>query len=174
MANETVVQLSDDFAYNGVLSPDVIFKPSVGTPALTDLFGTIIPNIKYKTQLNLSPVLNKIVKAAGGSSASCALPVSDGVQFSNREISVDGMGFRIPWCKDDFENAANQHLGQLYLKNGLEGYEPSSEIEGWIDQLLENGLRRDTFRIASFGDTASASADYNQTDGLWKTVIAGQ
>ena len=173
MANETSIKLSNDFTYNGVLSNDVLFKPSVGTLALSDIVGQTIPGIQYKTQLNLSPILSNIVKKAGGASADCTLPVSDGVRFSNREIEVNQMGFRIPWCRDEFENALNVHLAQEYMKTGIESYDPSAQILSWSDRVIEDALRRDVFRIFSFGDTASGSANYDQMDGYWNKIIAG-
>lgn len=44
--------LGEDFnyQYNGTLLTEVMFKPSVGTPALTD-FARIIPGSQFKIQI---------------------------------------------------------------------------------------------------------------------------
>ena len=51
-----------DYTYNGKLSKDVLFCPSIDTPAISDFFK-IFPQNKYKVQIPLLLPLSKIIKA---------------------------------------------------------------------------------------------------------------
>ena len=50
-----------NYTYNGKLSTEVLFKPTVGTPAVSDFF-TIYPQLKYGTKIPLLLPLEKVVK----------------------------------------------------------------------------------------------------------------
>ena len=51
---DSIVGVNFDYTYNGVLSTDVLFKPTVNTPAISDLM-TIRQFARYKEQI---PLLN--------------------------------------------------------------------------------------------------------------------
>lgn len=158
-----------DYTYNGKLGTDVMFKPTVGTPALSDFF-TIRQAFKYKEQIALMPSLSKIVKAY----SACTRTFTDGIDMTNTTLTLAPLEVNMQWCKDDFESlAVGNVMSEQYLKDGIEEFDPSgTQIQRWIDELINDGMRRDTFRIFSFGDTNDADANWNQLDGLWTQLIA--
>jgi hypothetical protein len=79
------------------------------------------------------------------------------------------------WCKDDFTDqltGSYNVLAQDWLKTGIASFDPAgTPIDSMITKLLKDSLRRDIWRRISFGDTTSSSADWNQIDGLWQSLI---
>jgi hypothetical protein len=165
---ESIVGVDFNYTYNGVLSTEVLFKPSVETPAISEFF-TIYPGQKYKRQIPLLLPLEKIVKAY----TSCARTFTDGINITNTTLELSQLQVNMEWCKDDFEGAVGNNLSEEWLRSGVQEFDPSgTQIQRIIDQLVIDALRRDNFRIFSFGDTNDASEDYNQLDGLWTKLIA--
>lgn len=167
---DSIVGVNFDYTYNGVLSSDVLFKPSVGVPAISDLM-TIRQFAKYKERIPLLAPLEKHVKAYSG----CGRTFTDGVDITSQTLELKELELNMKWCKDDFEQILNvgNHLAEQMLKDGIDEFDPSgTQIQSIIDELVNDTLRRDTFRIISFGDTSSANEDYNQLDGLLTKLIS--
>ncbi|NRA91229.1 MAG: hypothetical protein HRU26_00850 [Psychroserpens sp.] len=167
---DSIVGVEFDYTYNGVLSQDVLFKPSVATPAIGDLM-TIRQFARYQERIPLVAPLEKQVKAY----ADCGRSFTDGVDITNQTLSLTPLELNMEWCKDDFEQTllVGNNLAEEMLRNGVEEFNPSgTQIQTIIDELVSNVMRRDTFRIFSFADTSYASADYNQLDGMWPQLIA--
>jgi hypothetical protein len=157
-----------DYTYNGKLSTEVLFCPSIDTPAISDFFK-IFPQNKYKVQIPLLLPLSKIVKAY----TSCARTFTDGIDITNTTLELAQLEINMEWCKDDFEGTVGNILAEDWLKSGVDEFDPSgTQIQKVIDQHVSDAARRDTFRIFSFGDTNDADADWNQLDGLWTKLIA--
>lgn len=165
---QSEVGVDFDYTYNGRLSTEVLFKPTVGTPAVSDFF-TIYPQLKYQTKIPLLLPLEKVVKKY----TSCARTFTDGMDITNTSLTLSQMEVNLEWCKDDFEGMVGNILSEEWLRSGVEEFNPEgTQIQRVIDQHVEDAVRRDNWRIFSFGDTGSGSADYDQLDGLWTTLIA--
>jgi hypothetical protein len=167
---DSIVGVNFDYTYNGVLSRDVLFKPTVSTPAIGDLM-TVRQFARYKERLPLVASLEKHVKAY----ANCGRTFTDGIDITNATLELTPLELNMEWCKDDFEQTllVGNNLAEEFLRNGIEEFNPDgTQIKAIIDQLVEDTMRRDTFRIFSFADTNDADADYNQLDGLWTKLIA--
>lgn len=165
---ESEVGVNFDYTYNGKLSTEVLFRPSIDTPAIGDFF-TIFPQLKYSQKVNLLLPLEKVVKAY----TSCGRTFTDGIDITNTTLTLTQLEINMEWCKDDFEGLVGNVLAEEWLRTGVGEFDPSgTEIQKIIDQHVSDAARRDTFRIFSFGDTNDADADWNQLDGLWPTLIA--
>jgi len=165
---EIEVGVDFNYTYNGKLSTDVLFCPSINTPAISDLF-TIFPKLKYKQQIALLLPLTKIIKAY----TSCARTFTDGIDITNTTLDLKELEINMEWCKDDFEGLVGNVLAEEWLRSGVEEFNPEgTRIQQIIDEHVSDGARRDTFRILSFGDLLDADADWNQMDGLWTQLIA--
>lgn len=167
---DSIVGVEFDYTYNGILSKDVLFKPTVSTPAIGDLM-TIRQFARYKEQLPLLTPLMKQVKAY----SSCGRSFTDGVDITNTTLELTPLELNMEWCKDDFEQTllVGNNLAEEMLRDGIEEFDPTgTQIQTIIDELVNDVMRRDTFRIFSFGDSADGNADYNQLDGMWTQLIA--
>lgn len=164
----SAVGVEFDYTYNGVLSTDVLFKPTVNTPAISDLM-TIRQFARYKEQIPLLNSLSKQIKKY----SSCDRSFTDGIDITNTTLELTALELNMEWCKDDFEQTlAGNILSEEMLRNGVEEFDPSgTEIQRIIDELVNDVMRRDTFRIFCFGDTSDGDADWNQLDGLWTQLI---
>jgi hypothetical protein len=157
-----------DYTYNGNLLTEVFFKPSVGTPQLDSIFR-ILPGSKYKIQAPLGPVLSKIVKAG----TDCTRTAAGSVNLTNQTIELSPLKMFVEECAEEFETATGNILAEEWLKSGVDVNDISgTQLEATINTMLEDALRRDVFRIVSFGDTSDADNDFNQLEGLWAQLIA--
>lgn len=165
---ESEVGVNFDYTYNGKLSTEVLFCPSINTPAISDLF-VIYPQLKYKQQISILLPLEKVIKKY----TSCARTFTDGIDITNTTLSLTQLEINMEWCKDDFEGLVGNILAEEWLRTGTEEFDPSgTEIQRIIDEHVQDAARRDTFRVFSFGDTLDADADWNQLDGMWTKLIA--
>lgn len=168
---DSIVSVNFDYTYNGVLSKDVLFKPTIGTPAISN-FMTIRQLAKYKEQIPLLNGLDKQVKAY----ASCDREFTTGNDIVNTTLELTELDLNMSWCKDDFVGLlmTGNNLAEEMLKDGIEEFNPTgTQIQSIIDAQVNDVLRRDSFRILSFGDTTSPSEDFNALDGQWKRLIDG-
>ena len=159
-----IVSTNFNYEYDGKLSTDLIFCPSVKTPKIEQLF-TVRTGIKCKEQIALTGYLSKIVKAYSNCDRTLT---GTGIDWENRTLEVSELEFWIEQCKDTFECTI---MGEL-IPDGVESFELGTKIRGWITDLIKDSLARDNFRILSFGDTTALSTDYNQLNGLWATLMA--
>lgn len=167
----SIVETNFSYTWNGVLTTDLFYTPSIGTPALSDLF-TIDTGSKDKKRYNIVPSISNVQKPYTG----CDQPVTGTTaNITNKTIQLKPFQMYEGWCKDDFTDQLTgsfNYLAQEWLKSGNESFDPAgTPIDRMIMDLLKDALRRDTFRRASFGDISSSSANYNQIDGLVTTLI---
>ena len=167
MAN--ILDENFNYDYNGTLLTEIFYKPTVGTPQLGDLMR-IIPGSQFRIQATLSNPISKIVKVGKGCGRT---ETGDGFELTNQTIELDPMKMFVTECAEDFEGQLGNWIAEEALRSGIDRNDISgTQLETIIDTLLQDALRRDTFRIASFGDKTSGSTDYDQTDGLWTKLIA--
>jgi hypothetical protein len=152
-----------DFVYPGKYSMDEIYKPSVDVPEITQLF-TVRQGIKSGQQIPVVGILENIVKAY----VTCGDSPVGTAEITNCKIEVSELKVHFQQCKDDFE----AHFLEDWLDDGLAGRELSAKLRSVINQLVLSAMRRDNFRILSFGDVTSLNTKYNQLDGLWTQAIA--
>jgi hypothetical protein len=166
----TALTVNFAYTYPGILTNEVSFKPTEDTPALSDLF-TIDQGISYRKRYNLLTQMDKILKPYGG----CARVFNGAKAITDTWVETKEFEIGLEWCKDDFTQqlaSAYNHLAQEYLKTGNESFNPeSTPVSTILNQLIEDALRRDTFRRVSFGAQDSSSADWNTIDGLWTRLI---
>lgn len=165
-----IINPNYSYTYDGNLNTEVFIKPAVLHPDILQIFR-VIPGIKYKQQLNIGFPLGKTVKGAQG----CGdLSVTgDAVEIQNRELEVCRLEMYLEQCSDTFEATI---LGEL-LRSGVDAANlTGTQLGAIINGLIIDSLRREVFRIFSFGDTTSPAgpADYyNVCDGLWTRMFDG-
>lgn len=165
-----ILNTNFSYTYNGTLLSEVMYKPSVETPSLSDLFR-IIPGSDQKIQIPTVGIMEKVLKAGGNC---VTTDTGSGINIENQTVTVDKIRMRLTQCAEDFEGSVGSILSEQWLKDGVDINDISgTELQRTIDRLLEDAIRRDLFRLASFGDKADADTDYNFVDGLWKVLIAG-
>lgn len=167
----SILETNLNYTWNGILSTDLFFKPTLGSPALSDIF-TIDLGAADKKRYHIAPTANKVLKPYSG----CDQAVTgSSYNITSKLIQLKPFQMYESWCKDDFTDQLSGSynvLAQEWLKTGTDSFDPAgTPIDRMIMQILKDGLRRDIFRRVSFGDTTSSSADWNQIDGLWQSLI---
>jgi hypothetical protein len=156
-----------NYTYNGLETLEVLVKPTIQTPDFLRLF-TLKQGVRSKAQLFLGLPLQKIIKLA----QSCN-PTSSGAisEIVNRTIEVAELDFNLEQCADVFDDLIFEEWQKALSidKNDLLG----TEVEALLRNIVSDGMRRDLFRIFSFGDITSGNANYNQLDGMWTRLLDG-
>lgn len=166
----SALETNFDYTYPGILTTEVFFKPTEDSPALADL-AIIDQGISFKKQYNVLPSLSKVLKPYDG----CSRSFSGSQDITNVTLETKEFEVGLEWCKDDFTNyltGAYNNLAQEMLKSGNASFDISgTPVSSMISQLVEDAVRRDVFRRICFGDTGSASADWDTIDGIWTQLI---
>lgn len=167
----SILETNLSYTWNGILATELFFKPTLSSPALSDLF-TIDLGATDTKRYHIAPTASKILKPYTG----CAQAVTGtSLDVTDKKIQLKPFEMYEGFCKDDFTNQLSGSynvLAQEWLKTGVDSFDPAgTPIDRMIVQLLKDGLRRDIFRRVSFGDTTSPSADWNQIDGAWQSWI---
>jgi ATP-dependent protease ClpP protease subunit len=167
----SILETNLNYSWNGVLSTDLFFKPTIGSPALADIF-TLDLGAADKKRYHISPVMNKVLKPYTG----CGQAVTgSSFDITSKAIQLKPFEMYEGWCKDDFTDqlvGSYNVLAQEWLKTGTESFDPAgTPVDRMIIKLLKDALRRDIFRRVSFADKDSSNADWNQFDGFWPNLI---
>lgn len=161
--NATSYSYSPSYTYPGNLPTELYRKPSILTPALSEMFS-IRPGIRTDEYLVLVGQLEKLLKASTG----CNPTYSTSGSFSDRKISVGKFEANLSWCKSDFIATASALTNDpSFVADGLDGYDVTAKVRSvWMDEMID-AIRRDIWRISLFGNDTAASADYNVIEGLF-------
>lgn len=168
----SIVETNFNFTYPGILTTDLFYKPTLTSPALSDLF-TIDQGISFQKRYNLIPGLSKVIKPYTG----CGAANSNGSRdlISNTTLTTKEFRMQESWCKDDFTQQLTgvyNNLAQEWLKTGEKSFDPAgTPIDGVIQTVLTDAMRRDLFIRATMAAGNSNNADFNQIDGLWDRLI---
>lgn len=167
----SILEVNFNYTWNGILTTDLFYKPTIDSPALSDLL-TIDPGTKDKKQYNIVGTLSKVLQPYFGCTTT---PNSNRAFITNKTIQVKEFRMYEGWCKDDFTGQLSglyNFLAQEWLKTGEASFDPAgTPIDRIIVQLLKDALRRDVFRRVYFADGGSSDTDYNQFDGFWNSLI---
>lgn len=167
----SILETNFNYTWNGILSTDLFFKPTLGTPALADIF-TIDQGASHLKRYNLVPALSNVLQPYTGCTSTAN---TDRIQITNATIQMKEFRMYEGWCKDDFTSQLSgsyNFLAQQWLKTGEASFDPAgTPIDKIIVTQLKDALRRDIFQRVSFAAGNSSSANYNQFDGLWDRLI---
>jgi ATP-dependent protease ClpP protease subunit len=167
----SILETSFNYTWNGILTTDLLFKPTLDSPALSDIL-TVDPGTKDKKQYNLVAPLSKVLQPYTGCTSS---PNGNRALITNKTIQVKEFRMYEGWCKDDFTgqlSGSYNLLAQEWLKTGEQSFDPAgTPINKIIMRQLQDALRRDIFRRVFFADGDSSDTDYNQFNGFWPSLI---
>lgn len=167
----SILETNFNYTWDGILDKDLFYRPSLGTPALSEL-ATIDTGAAFNKRYHLVPTVQKVLKPYTG----CDQAVTGTrIQLTSKNIQLKKHAMYESWCQDDFTGyltGVYNVLAQDWLKTGNEGMDPGgTPIDRIIMDALKDALRRDVFRRAMFADISSSSADWNQIDGMWTALI---
>ena len=157
------IQHEFSVSYKGIEAQKLFFEP-IFTDILNIGDFTVLPDVVYKRKLQYVDKLEKIVRKNTG----CGFSAAGNFGITEREIDVDEVKINIEQCYDEFKSTVLQEK----LKKGNMKFDMSgTEIFKYLIQKVKDATLLDYMRLFWFGDKASASADYDITDGLWTVHI---
>ena len=157
------------FTFDGNLPTEIFMQPSIGTPALSDIFS-IRQGIRTDEYLVLGTPLSKILIAAQG----CSPTYTASGTLSDRKITTTKFELNHSWCKSDWEATASQLTNDpSWMADGLAGFEPTAKLRSFLFEQLLDSVRRDIARIAFFANDTAGNANYNMMEGLFVKMYDG-
>lgn len=160
------------YTYPGILSKELITKPKINTPALSELF-TVRNGVRSKEQLHL---INPLTSVLAKGTAACIPTYSQSGSITGKTLETGLFEINLSWCKKEFQGLLSSFnvFGDdpAYVGDGLSGYELGGKLRSAIlDEILE-AARLDVWRVALFGQTAfTGSSVYSTIDGLWTNYL---
>lgn len=157
------------YTYPGILSTELIQKPKINTPAITDLF-TVRQGIRAGEHLNL---VAPLTRALAKGTAACEPTYTQAGSITDKFITTGLFEINMSWCKKEFQGLlANYNvLGDSNLVgNGLSGYELGGKLRSIILDEVAEQARQDVWKVALFGNDSLGSGSTNlfsTIDGLW-------
>lgn len=166
-----IIETDFNYTWDGVLDLDLFYKPTLGTPAPSDL-ATIDTGAQFNKRYHLVPSLSNVLKPYTG----CDQPTTGSrLILTSKEIQLKKHQMFEGFCVDDFTGyltGVYNVLAQEWVKSGNEQFDPAgTPIDRLIMDALKDALRRDFFRRICFSDISSTSDNYNQIDGMWSNLI---
>lgn len=162
------------YTYPGILSTELIQKPKIATPAITDLF-TVRQGIRSGEVLNLVQPLTRVLEKG---TANCAPTYTQSGSITDKKISTGLFEINKSWCKKEFQGLLSNFniLGddRSLIGDGLSGYDLGGKLRTLIlDEILEQA-RQDIWKVALFGNNSLGSGSTNvfsTIDGLWTNYL---
>lgn len=161
------------YTYPGVLTTELIQKPKINTPAISD-FATIRQGVRSGDVLN---IVQPLTRALEKGTAQCAPTYSQSGSITDKKISTGLFEINKSWCKKEFQGLLNNPnvLGDSNLiGNGLSGYELGGTLRSVILDEISEQVRIDVWKVALFGNDALGSSSTNlfsAIDGFWTKYL---
>lgn len=163
------------YTYPGILSTELIQKPKIDTPAITDMF-TVRQGIRAGEHLNLVQPLTRVISKG---TASCEPTYTQSGSITDKVITTGLFEINLSWCKKEFQGLLSNYnvLGDSSLiGNGLSGYELGGKLRSVILDEVAEQARQDVWKVALFGNNSLGSSSTNlfsTIDGLWTNYLDG-
>ncbi len=162
------------YTYPGVLSTELIQKPKINTPAITEM-ARVISGVRAGEYLNL---VQPLTRALEKGTNTCAPTYSQSGSITDRKIETGLFEINKSWCKKEFQGLLTNYnvLGddKSLVGDGLSGYELGGKLRSVIlDEILEQA-RQDVWKVWLFGNNSLGSTSTNlfsTIDGLWTRYL---
>lgn len=154
------------YTYPGKLNTELVQKPKVNTPALSDLF-TIMQGIRCGEYINLVAPLTEVLTKG---TSSCSPTYTQSGSITDRKIETGLFEINLSWCKKEFQATCNVLGDSDLIGDGLDGYELGNRLRTVIfDEVLE-AARIDLFKIIFLSNNSLGSGStskYSAIDGVF-------
>lgn len=154
------------YTYPGKLNTELITKPKINTPALSDLFR-IIQGVRCGQYVNMVQPLTSVITKA---SADCTPVYTQAGEITDRRLDTGMFEINLEWCKKEFMATCSVLSDSDLIGDGLDGYELGNRLRTIIfDEVLE-AARLDLFKIIFLSDNSlgtGSDSKYSAIDGVF-------
>jgi hypothetical protein len=162
------------YTYPGMLSTELIQKPKINTPAISD-FATVMSGIRSGQTLNLVQPLTRVLTKG---TADCAPTYTQSGSITDRKITTGLFEINKSWCKKEFQGLLSTYnvLGddKSLIGDGLSGYELGGRLRTVILDEIAEQARQDVWKVYLFGNDSLGSGSTNlfsTIDGIWTKYL---
>lgn len=154
------------YTYPGKLNEDLIEKPSINTPALSELFR-IKQGVRCGEYLNLIQPLTSVLTKG---TADCAPTYTQAGSITDRKLETGLFEINLEWCKKEFQAICNILGDSAMIGDGLSGYELGGKLRTAIFNEVIKAAKLDVFKIMFLSDNSLGSGStniYSNIDGVF-------
>lgn len=160
------------YTYPGKINTELIQKPKIQTPALTELF-TIRQGIRCGEYINLVQPLTSVLTKG---TADCAPVYTQSGSITDRKLETGLFEINLSWCKKEFSAICSNLSDSDLIGDGLSGYELGNRLRTVIfDEVLE-AARIDLWKVLFLSDNSLGSGStsmYSAIDGVFTKFFDG-
>lgn len=160
------------YTYPGKLNTELIQKPKIQTPALSELFR-IMQGIRCGEYINLVQPLTSVLSKG---TADCAPTYTQSGSITDRKIETGLFEINLEWCKKEFAAVCSNLSDSDLIGDGLDGYELGNRLRTLIfDEVLE-AARLDLFKIIFLSNNSLGTGStnkYSAIDGVFTKFFDG-
>jgi hypothetical protein len=157
---------TDSFNINlqGTQASTVFLDPVFKSDAITTNFMVMGNVTGGSKKIKYHAVVENILKKYTG----CGFQANEATDFTEKEVYLKKMAADLQYCWEDFSDI----LWESAYKQGVADWTDltGTQIQTIFQGLFVNGLVKDINRLAYFGNTASASANFDAVDGMWSVI----
>jgi hypothetical protein len=157
---------NQSFTYPGKLNTELIQKPKINTPSLSEIFQ-IRQGIRCGEYINLVQPLSTVLTKG---TADCAPTYTQSGSITDRKIETAPFEINLSWCKKEFIALCSNLADSDLIQDGLSGYELGGRLRTVIfDEVLE-AARLDIFKIMFLANNSLGSGStnkYSAFDGVF-------
>jgi hypothetical protein len=161
---------SFSYTYPGKLNTELLIKPKIQTPALSELF-TIRQGVRCGEYINLVQPLTTVLTKG---TADCAPTYTQAGSITDRKLETGLFEINLEWCKKEFAATCSVLSDSDLIGDGISGYELGGRLRTVIfDEVLE-AARLDLFKIIFLSDNslgAGSTNKYSNIDGVFTKFL---
>jgi hypothetical protein len=153
-------------SYCGIQANEVLIKPAFLTPQMEAYFDIML-SIKSRKQLALDDTLEDIIQASSG----CGRDVTgEVITLTEKFIDVCDAKINLDQCVKGLRDS----FMEMWARSGNAEFDiTGTEIQDYILEKVQAGMRTDLWRLVWFGNTALAGDQVlGICDGFWTRLIA--
>jgi hypothetical protein len=152
------------YTYPGKLNTDLITKPKIETPALSE-FGRIIQGIRCGEYIHLVQPLATVLSKSSGD---CNPTYTQSGSITDRKLETGKFVINLEWCEAEFTAVCNALSDSSLVGDGVDAYELSGKLQSVIFEEVLEAARQDIWKVILFGQNAfTESSIYSEIDGVW-------
>lgn len=161
------------YTYPGILSTELIQKPKINTPAITE-FARVMQGIRAGQVLNLVQPLTRVLEKG---TADCSPTYTQSGSITDKKIETGLFEINKSWCKKEFQGLLSNYnvLGDSNLVgDGLSGYNLGGQLRTLILDEITEQARQDVWKVFLFGNNSLGSGSTNMfstIDGIWTKYL---
>jgi hypothetical protein len=157
------------YTYPGKLNTEILKRPVLGTPAISDFYGKVIQGVRCGEYMNILQPLSSVLQKG---STTCEPVYTQGGSITDRKLDTAVFEIARSWCKKEFIATCNVLGDSDLIGDGLDGYELAGRLRSIFFESILDTANLDFWKISFFGQTAHlGSSVYSAIDGIWTKYL---